>query len=179
MTEPKYFEAFIRHFNISQGQVKVIPHEKTKSSPNQVIEYVIDFEKQVRKSGAAYADSYQYWLVLDTDRWEQNLSSVISDAYSRKYDMAQSNPCFEIWKLLHFEDISQNISSSYLANKTSINGRLASLHKSGNLEIEYFPRTEDAISNAKQLDTNPNERQLVRVGTRVYRLVELLFEYRI
>ncbi len=176
--EQKYFEAFINYFKIPQGQVKVIDRETSASSPSNVINYVADFQKKIKASGATYAHLYEYWLVVDTDRWGLNLIETISDAFSRKYPVAQSNPCFEIWKLLHFEDISKNIEDPSLSNKTSINVRLHGLHEGGDLKRIYFPRTKTAIDNAKLLDSEPESRLLNSVGTRVYDLVELLLEYK-
>jgi hypothetical protein len=52
------------------------------------------------------------WLVIDTDRWgDKQLSEVTSECVSKHFRLAVSNPCFELWLILHYED-SDSISKT-------------------------------------------------------------------
>ena len=46
------------------------------------------------------------WLMLDTDHWVEsshvpNFAHVCAEAPKKGFQLAHSNPCFEIWLLLH------------------------------------------------------------------------------
>ena len=123
VTEQRYFQEFIAFYNIPQARVRVIDRESTHSSPDSVIGYVIDFQKTIRKNESDISAHYVYWLVIDTDRWGANLAKTVDDAYQRNFDVAISNPCFEIWLLLHYldadsvkdnETLSKQLSFEYL-----------------------------------------------------------------
>ena len=43
------------------------------------------------------------WLMFDIDRWgEKNISEICRQARQKQYQLAISNPCFEVWLYLHF-----------------------------------------------------------------------------
>jgi hypothetical protein len=97
----------------------------------------------------------------------------------KQYFLAVSNPCFELWLLLHFEDLpNQSVErkQEVLGNKggflkSEVNRRLAPLTE----YIDHFvPHTDHAIARSKLLDTKSGERWPSGLGTRVYRLVEQL-----
>ena len=62
-----------------------------------------------------YADEYEigkgdaFWLVSDCDHWVQpnqfqNLTQVLQQCRQKSTQVALSNPCFDLWLLLHFTD---------------------------------------------------------------------------
>ncbi len=43
------------------------------------------------------------WLVVDTDQWpEEERQEILREAREGDFQLAASNPCFEVWLLLHF-----------------------------------------------------------------------------
>jgi hypothetical protein len=124
----------------------------------------------------------QLWLVIDRDSqsWKPREMAEVAKASAQKhYYLAVSNPCFELWMLLHFEDLpnqSAERKQEVLENKggflkSEINRRLAPATE----YIDHFiPHTDRAIARSKVLDTKPGERWPSGLGTRVYRLVEQL-----
>lgn len=57
----------------------------------------------------------EIWFVIDTDRWNENdkistlrnfceLENSVTESKRQIWNVAQSNPCFEIWKYYHFYD---------------------------------------------------------------------------
>ncbi len=178
VTEQRYFQEFNEFFKIPQARVRVIDRESTHSSPDSVIGYVIDFQKSIRKVESDISAHYVYWLVVDTDRWGANLAKTVDDAYQRNFDVAISNPCFEIWLLLHYQDAdSVKDNESVLCSKSAINQAIHSNRISGSNEKDYFAKTETAIMNSRKLDVNPKQRLLPHIGTRIYNLASLLLEY--
>ncbi|MEN6445898.1 MAG: RloB family protein [Candidatus Cloacimonas sp.] len=174
-TEPKYFREFIQYYKISQAQVKVIGRETTASSPKSVIE-AMDYYK---KSNPVKTKNDIYCMVIDTDRWGKNLKEAVDDAHQRRYLVALSNPCFEIWLLMHFQDANTILNNvNLLMTKTEINTQIHSYLITGNNEIDYFPRTDSAVETAEKLDPKPQQRLLEQIGSRVYSLMKILQEYK-
>ncbi len=178
VTEQRYFQEFIAFFNIPQARIRVIDRDSTHSSPDSVIGYVIDYQKSIRKTESDIAAHYVYWLVIDTDRWGANLAKTVDDAYQRHFDVAISNPCFEIWLLLHYLDADTvREKESVLCTKSAINQAIHTNRISGSNETDYFTKTVTAIENSLILDVNPKHRLLSHLGTRIYKLASLLLEY--
>jgi len=124
-----------------------------------------------------------YCLVIDTDKWGLNLIDAVNEAHQRKYLVALSNPCFEIWLLMHFQDADTILKNAHLLKtKADINAKIHSLNIydiniTGKNEKDYFPRTDSAVKTAEILDTKPQQRLLQQIGSRVYLLVNILKEY--
>ncbi|HPV64716.1 MAG TPA: RloB family protein, partial [Candidatus Cloacimonas sp.] len=119
-----------------------------------------------------------YCMVIDTDRWGKNLKEAVDDAHQRRYLVALSNPCFEIWLLMHFQDANTILNNAnLLMTKTEINTQIHSYPITGNNEIDYFPRTDSAVETAEKLDPKPQQRLLEQIGSRVYSLMKILQEY--
>ena len=124
-----------------------------------------------------------YCLVIDTDKWELNLIDAVNEAHQRKYLVALSNPCFEIWLLMHFQDADTILKkANVLKTKKDINiiihsKNICGITITGKNEIDYFPRTDSAVKTAEILDTKPQQRLLQQIGSRVYLLVNILKEY--
>ena len=59
----------------------------------------------------------QFWFVADTDHWIesnhiQNLVEVARQCRQKGIQVALSNPCFDLWLLLHFGDFPSDASAS-------------------------------------------------------------------
>jgi len=98
-TEKQYFGMF----KSTKIQVEILATtEDGKSAPEYVLERLDKFKERYDIS-----KDDMLWLVSEVDRWgDKKLSSVGSQARQRGYYLAISNPCFEVWLTLHFEDIN-------------------------------------------------------------------------
>ena len=107
-----------------------------------------------------------YCMVIDTDRWGKNLKLAVDDARQRGYLVALSNPCFEIWLLMHFQDADTILKkANVLKTKKDINiiihsKNICGITITGKNEIDYFPRTDSAVRTAEKLDPKPQQRLL-------------------
>jgi hypothetical protein len=180
-TEPAYFEALARHYRNSKIHVEVLPTgEENRSAPLHVMRRLREFKKQFDLT-----PNDELWMVIDRDDWdEKHLSDVVQQCHQANYYVADSNPCFEIWLLLHFVDIASDYSEKKKqslqqnpksGNRTLVENELlkhTGEYNKSNLKIEqYLPLVESAIQYAQLLDTNPNHRWLHTIGSRVYHLV--------
>ena len=114
------------------------------------------------------------WFIIDTDTWEkegkikplrafcQEQNDIIREKYDEMkpysvWNVAQSNPCFEIWLYYHFYD--KKPSQEKVGDCASFK-EFVHLEISGGFNFEKDPvRLEDAISNAEanfQLEKNGN-----------------------
>ena len=179
VTEQIYFKKFIDYFKISQASVQVIDRASSKSSPKAVLDYVIEFEQQRKQLEPVLYKRYEYWLVIDYDKWGTNLITSIKKAERRNYYIALSRPCFEIWFLLHYRNAQSIIQDqTNLCSKREINKAIQTHNPSRSYEKNYFEKTDFATQNAEDLDIDPDQRILQSIGTRVYRLVKIISEYK-
>lgn len=106
--EPQYF----RFFDGLSSRVKVIPIEsEAGSSPKWLIEKAREVEAELEID----ANKDRIWFVIDTDRWRNQLLEIRKNCDMHyHWNVAQSNPCFEVWLYFHakstlplLEDIDQ------------------------------------------------------------------------
>ena len=186
LTEPAYFEdlALEDRFRHSRVDVRVIPATGGLSSPKHVIERL---NKVRRESGLYEGD--ELWLVIDKDKWGDEILSEVSQlAIQKGYHLADSNPCFEIWLLLHhrsLDDYTEQERAELRANhKSGSRTRLelelisicGSYSKSNLRSSDCLPEIETAIAYARKSDVKPNDRWLNSLGSRVYKLAQSIID---
>lgn len=72
-------------------------------SPAQLVRYA----GKMRESDRGGFD--EYWCVVDVDEFD--IAEAIAEAESTGISLAVSNPCFEVWLILHFADCTAGIAS--------------------------------------------------------------------
>lgn len=182
-TEPKYFESVRRKFRSKRTHIEIISTEKstTKSAP----EYVMDRLNSFKKEYILNTED-ELWIIIDFDRWGvKKLSEINKLCYQKKYFLAVSNPCFEIWILLHFKSLT-NISKEE-KNRIKSNAKISRNRRyfdklifdevqEENILYSYIdslaPYVQRAIKNAKELDKNSSEDWPNDIGSHVYKCIE-------
>lgn len=185
-TEEQYFDGI--HDLGSSEIIKVERLEKsddtdTKSHPNHVIE-LLDERKEYWKEHGIEAN--ELWMVVDRDKQnvsEKQLNTIITKCNQEGYNLALSNPTFELWLLLHLTDLQEYSADDLLSNvkvnksRRFIEKELLTILKGYNKKNLKFYRFEsgikDAIQRAKELPTE-NESLVEKLGTSVCVLVEKL-----
>ena len=140
------------------------------SSPNWVLERVVKF---VEKEGINIKNGDRIWFVLDVDRWGKALYDIQAECQKNNWQMALSNPCFEVWLWLHFRDIVESKAVTCKEFKAEIHQEYE-----GGYKVDIFTKPEFyelAQQRAKKIDTEsgfmPNPKT-----TKVYLLLNDLFE---
>lgn len=103
ITEPNYLESFAKCH--SNGLVDVIPITKGGAPLTLVtkaVEKKKELEKKSRKSKDSYESLFQVWGMFDIDE-HPNVAHAKEKARANGVNLAISNPCFELWGVLHFE----------------------------------------------------------------------------
>jgi hypothetical protein len=164
-TEPQYFATL----NNQQSVIRVnCLKGKHDSSPPQVLRRMQDHLKK-----EALKKSDEAWLVVDKDQWTDGQLAQLNgwSQAADNYGFALSNPKFEYWLLLHFEDGTGIASSQDCSDR--LRRHLPDYDKG--IDPRKFPRQtiDEAIRRAKQRDNPPCPDWPRSIGgTTVYRLVE-------
>ena len=184
-TERQYFAALKSQDLIDRRRVtvRVLPGDSA-SSPSHVMARLDEFHSGHR----LHSSLDQLWLVLDLDHWDKpghihNFTRVAQEARAKGYFVAVSNPCFELWLLLHFTDDIADIraisstSEACEACRREIR-RLCGSYDGASLREERYTsrRVDDAVERAEALEGAPEDRWPQQVGTRVHRLVRELVD---
>ena len=106
-TEPNYFTILKRLLSKTQIDIKVLKSNHN-SDPSHVLKQM---KAHLKKNSIKLSD--EAWLVIDKDQWtDEQLNKLYEwKKEPANHGIALSNPKFEYWLLLHFED-GNNISSS-------------------------------------------------------------------
>lgn len=185
-TERIYFKALAKEYTNPRVHVHILERsvdEQNNSSPEYVLKQLNDYKSLYELE----ADD-ELWLVIDKDRWTEAMLSRVATECSQEVamHMALSNPCFELWLLLHIEDATsltpeermlwmENRRKSKNADpylKVRLRQKIGSYHESSYDTLALRAHVEDAIERARALDKNPADRWPQTLGTRVYLLAE-------
>jgi hypothetical protein len=105
-TEPIYFNSIRNDLRSPTLEIIVLPPQK-KTDPGNIIERLIE-ERQKMKNEKRWTTNDAAWAVFDGDehieRSKENWQTAINRANSQKINLAITNPCFELWYLIHFQD---------------------------------------------------------------------------
>lgn len=185
-TERIYFKALTKEYTNPRVHVHILErheNEQNNSSPEHVLKQLNDYKGQYDLES-----DDELWLVIDRDRWtDAMLSHVAKECAQDDYlHVALSNPCFELWLLLHLVDATlltpeeqqqwmENRRKSKNADpylKVQLRQKMSSYHESAYDAQMLIAYVEDAIARAKALDKNPADRWPQTIGTRVSLLAE-------
>jgi RloB-like protein len=109
-------------------------------SPRHVVERAIEL--------SASSDFDQAWCVFDVDSFSTDDAIVL--ASDRGIRLAVSNPCFELWLLLHFEERTSHV-DDYRAAARSLRKHVAVYDKTRLRFEDYQLGLSDAIDRARKL----------------------------
>jgi len=165
-TEPRYFKIFEDGDKVIHVQLLKGGH---KSSPPQVLKRM---DAYLRKEGLRPED--EAWLVVDTDQWtELQLQQLYQWGQTKEnYGLAVSNPQFEFWLLLHFED-----GNGVRTSRECVERLLRQIpgYQKGAFDAKQFASgIANAVDRARRRDTPPCQDWPRDSGTTVYRLIERL-----
>lgn len=190
VSEKKYFEDF-RHSELfnNNGLIELISLKRPKdkgSDPFSVKKLL-----QVAKNEFGFKLSDEFWLIVDRDDWETIHKLSFDDLLveckkEENFYLSMSNPCFEIWLILHLKNISEYteeeqrliFENAKISNaKNHIDVVLGDLQGRGyNKRPDskiYIPLTSIAIERAKALD-HLAEDYPKNLGSHLYKLIEKL-----
>lgn len=177
-TEPNYFDEIKKRYKASTLNIVLLTRSQgnTLSAPKHVIEQLRCYKQQNR-----IKQTDELWLVIDKDRWpEQQLSEVAAECSTNRYELGLSNPCFEIWLVLHYQDLSAlaEAEKRLLCSSRHTKTRWSEIKNRETIKnfMQLTERINTAVVNAEKLDTDKSVRWLNTLGSRVYKLAKSILE---
>ena len=169
-------EQYFSNFHNPRVHVQILPTEGGHSSPEHVLQRLDRFIAEYQMQ-----EEDEFWLMLDTDHWIEpnhvsNFSLVCSEAVRKGFDLARSNPCFEIWLLLHLTDLDSTESFGRCAGVEQRLKETCGEYNKRNVDCSRFPLevVAVAVERAERLDDCPGDRWPQKTGTHVYKVVKKL-----
>lgn len=164
-TEPKYFYMF--NTTLSTAKILCLKGGHA-SSPPKVLKRMANW---LNENDLKIFD--EAWIVVDKDQWsDSQIEELSSWAKSKEnYGLALSNPKFEYWLLLHFEDGVGIRSSRDCSDR--LKKHIPGYDKDINASKFTNERIDQAILRSEKGDNPPSIGWPKRLGsTTVYRLVK-------
>lgn len=128
-------------------------------SPLEIVTYA------TKHLAATAGDFDQAWCVFDVDEFE--VESAKREAGRRGYEVAASDPCFELWLLLHHEDC-RAFQDGYKAVERRLKKHVAKYDKTKLDFTNYADGVSDAILRAEKLgETGNPSTGMWRLATRI------------
>ena len=147
VTEPKYLSAFARLPKVREAanlQIRGMGYD-----PRRLVEEARSMKHHQRRQGAG---ATQYWCVFDVEAPTQHarLLEAVQMAHDNDIGVAVSNPCFELWLLLHYEDRESWIDNGNCSKLLSENDQSRRKHLDAAAYMSLFT---EAMQRANKLET--------------------------
>jgi RloB-like protein len=171
VTEPMYFRDFRIDTRNQLIEIEVVP---ACGVPKTLVEYAVERKKDAERRAKSERDIFlrydEVWCVFDVDE-HPNLPEAKQQARDNGLQVAVSNPCFELWLLLHFQDQFAE------HDRHHIQGLCANHIPGYEKEVPYRlikDRYPDAVRRAVALDAMQRRRDAPggNPSTGVYHLTE-------
>ncbi len=98
LTEPLYFDALARHC-----RANIIVDLVLEGGAGVPLSVVKKARQMMREARDEFSDRDQAWAVFDRDV-HPGFIQAINEAESAGISVAYSNPCFELWVVLHYRE---------------------------------------------------------------------------
>lgn len=144
-TEPAYFEGVAEAFG---NRLVRVDAQRAAGTPRTLVDKALSHKKKIGRPQNSFEENDQIWVVFDRDE-HPHVMEAINLAKEHRVGVAFSNPCFEIWGLMHFDNcdapIHRHDAQKSLASK--LKGYEPNKSKSLDLAV-LLPKTGEASARA-------------------------------
>ncbi len=148
-TEPEYFNGFARACRNPRVQVKIA---REHGVPATLVAIAKEYKRRAETDAKRQRDENlaydSVWCVFDVDD-HPNVPNAKQTARDNDIELAISNPCFELWLLLHFRD------SPGMQHRAKIQQMLLNYVPDYNKRVDftaYLARYPQAVERAERMD---------------------------
>ncbi|WP_018635971.1 RloB family protein [Parafrankia elaeagni] len=141
-SEPEYIAAIKRISEVAARAAINIVIDVSQGVPLTLVRNAVERKRD--------PEIDECWCVFDVEwpRNHPNLKQAISLARDHGIGVAISNPCFELWLILHFEGLSRFSENAAVERRSKeLDGRAGK----GIDAALYMPRRKDAVRRAREL----------------------------
>ena len=174
-TEPGYLHSLRITEKIRLVEIEIV---EAAGVPKTIVELAVRKKREAEKRATREGDSSQrydeVWCVFDVDA-HPNLAEALQQADANKIHVALSNPCFELWVLLHFQN-----QTAWIDRRAALSACRVHI-RNYNKKVSYAEtrdRYPDAVARAQALDAQHrrNSQAGENPTTWVYKLTERLLD---
>jgi hypothetical protein len=101
-----YFQALIKALNGALIELVVIEGAGSPITLKDKAKELVRAQKIRRSKANSFEGNDQIWVVFDEDQ-HPNVPRAIAESRDLGIGVAYSNPCFELWLMLHIQDFDQ------------------------------------------------------------------------
>jgi hypothetical protein len=149
VTEPSYFNGLKRQGHNNLLHVEVKPGGL---APKTLVDYAVGLKDEAERAARRQNDDNlkfdEVWCVFDVDAHE-HIPDAKQKAATNRVSLAISNPCFELWLLLHFQDQRAHIERHHV--QSACRGHMPGYDKEVPFET-VFPHHQEAVARAEALE---------------------------
>ncbi len=173
---PSYFHSLIKCERISPRSV-INRCAALGTDPKSVVDAAVDAEKQLGSEEFCRAEGDQVWIVIDVDE-HPGLSNTLERCRQKKYNVALSNPCFEYWLLLHFEESAPGVNNCSEMISRHLKHHIKKYTKGGFdfSEVVKSARKASARAGQQHRAKNSESPQNCCPSTTIYKLIDELLK---
>ncbi len=167
LTERQYLN--LQRIKATKTKVELIKSDK-KSSPDHVLKRM---RKRLNEKPLKQND--EAWLVVDKDQWSDDQLNKLCEWADQESNrgIVVSNPNFEYWLLLHFEDRTiASLNDCKHRLKRHLPNYSKQIHSSQISQNQIL----DAVERAKNRDNPPCRCWPLNFGSTMYKLMEKIME---
>jgi hypothetical protein len=170
--EKEYFERLGAGSRRLKIHVLAPDAKESLSAPKWLLDRLVHF---IEKEGVNIETGDVVWVVMDVDRWKtEQLYELANICQQEKWGYALSNPCFEVWLMMHVRNINDVDFSTCKELKHELGKTIR-----GGYNVERFAsRITEAISRADAIEDDVNSpipgSKISRVHLAVKALQEML-----
>ena len=165
-TEHAYFEEFRQH--IKGKGLKIINKLPFGfNNPRRCTRIISDEIKNLNMS------IHRVFYVFDADKNSKEDLEYLKKKLGGEIEICFSNPCFELWYLLHYKlSLGSNLSCSEINEE--LKDHIKNYEKGGNYFSILLEKKDEAVKNAKRLDKEYKEFLSMESNpsTRLFKLIE-------
>jgi len=175
VTEPSYLNGLKGELRIRLVHIEVVPGG---ANPKTLVDYAVEKKREAeRQARREKDDNLKYdelWCVFDVDAHEY-VPEAKQKAEANKIELAISNPCFELWLLLHFQDQRAHIERHHV--QSACRNHMPGYDKEVPFDL-VFPLYREAVERAETLNHWQETRGCAgeNPSTGVHRLTERIVE---
>lgn len=139
---------------------------------------VQEARRDVRKNRRAHADDRfdEIWCVFDRDE-HPHVEQAIHEARASRIGTALSNPCFELWLVLHVEDQTAPIHRHKVQHRCEelcLTDGKALVEEAGSKLMEGYPKAKERAQSLQMAHTSSGSSPSANPSSGVWRLVDRL-----
>lgn len=149
ITEPGYLNMLGRIYR----QKVYLDIDTTGQVPKSLVEQACQDEDERRRQRRPVPpyDYDEIWCVFDVDE-HHDINQVINRARQKRVNVAVSNPCFELWLVLHNQDQTANIHRRKIQRLAQELGLIEGKSIDDSSFTHLLEKYENAKRRAKELD---------------------------